>query len=89
MIIPVNDKYRITSNPTCWQVEQYRGSKKDRGEYWEPLSYHVDFKSALVSLAELRIRLIDSCVPDEIIAAIKKIRDEVISSSEVFKKLVA
>jgi hypothetical protein len=89
MIIPVNKKYRITSDSRCWQVEGYRGKRKGDVPRWEPISYHVEFKNALASLGEHRIRLIDSSVPDEIIAAIRQIKDEVISATECFRELVA
>ena len=88
MIIEVNSEYRITSNPTCWQVEKRKSDRKDGTERWEPLTYHVDFKSALVSLAEYRIRTIaDSAAVDEIKSTLKEIRTEVISSAEVFTDL--
>jgi hypothetical protein len=88
MIIPVNKKYRITSDSRCWQVEERRGKRKGAPR-WEPISYHVEFKNALTFLGEHRIRLIDSSVPDEIIAAIQQIKDEVISATECFRELVA
>jgi hypothetical protein len=87
MIIEVNSEYRITSNPTCWQVEQRKSDRKDGTERWEPLTHHVDFKSALVSLADYQIRLIDSSIPDEIKSAIGEIKDEVLSAAEVFREL--
>ena len=88
MIIEVNSEYRITSSPTCWQVEKRKSDRKDGTERWEPLTYHVDFKSALVSLAEYRIRTIaDSATVDEIKATLRTIRDECVSASEVFQEL--
>ena len=88
MIIEINNNYRITSNPTCWQVEKRKSERKDRSERWEPLTYHVDFKSALVSLAEYRIRTIDNSeILDEIKSALKEIKAEVISSAEMFREL--
>ena len=88
MIIPVNKQWRITSNAHCYQVEQYEGKRNDGRERWQPVTFHSDFKGALSALAERRTRLIDSSVPNEIIAAIQKIRDEVISSADLFKNLV-
>ena len=84
MIIPVNKKWRITSDSRCWQVEKYRGQRKD-AERWEPRYFCVDFENALISLAELRIRLIDSSVPEEIKAAIRDIRDECVTAAEMFR----
>jgi hypothetical protein len=88
MIIEVNKNYRITSNPTCWQVEKRKSDRKDGTERWEPLTYHVDFKNALVSLVEYRIRTIeDNACVDEIKSTLKEIKAEVISSVEVFTDL--
>ena len=88
MIIEVNSEYRITSSPTCWQIEQRKSDRKDGTERWEPLTYHVDFKSALVSLAEYQIRTVaDSASLDEIKATLRTIRDECVSAAEVFKEL--
>ncbi len=88
MIIRVNDRYRIVSASTCWQVEQRKSDRRDGSERWEPLTYHVDFENALVSLAEYRIRSItDSATADEIKVALRQIRDECISAAEVFREL--
>ena len=88
MIIRVDKNYRITSNPTCWQVEKRKSDRKDGSERWESLTYHVDFKSALVSLAEYRIRTIDNSeILDEIQSTLREIKVEVISRAEVFREL--
>jgi hypothetical protein len=88
MIIEVNSEYRIASNPTCWQVEKRKSDRKDGTERWEPLTYHSEFRSVLVSLAEYRIRIIeDSATVDEIRSTLKEIKAEVISSAEVFTDL--
>jgi hypothetical protein len=62
--------------------------EKHRGKHgWRPLYYCVDFEGALVALAEVRIRLIDSSVFDEIKAELAVIRDECVSASKVFLEL--
>lgn len=88
MIIEVNSEYRITSSSNCWQIEQRKSDRKDGAERWDPLTYHVDFKSALVSLAEYKIRTIaDSATTDEIKATLRTIRGECITASKVFREL--
>jgi hypothetical protein len=62
-----------------------KGTRKDGCERWEALSSHADSKSALVSLAEYRVRCIGSSAPEQIIRAIEEIKREVISSAEVFR----
>jgi hypothetical protein len=86
MVIPVNKKYRITSDSRCWQVQKRKADRKD-AERWDPIYFCVDFENALVSLAELRIRLIDSSVLEEIKAAIRDIRDECVTAAEMFREL--
>ena len=87
MIIPVNKKWRITSNTHCWQVERLKGKQKDGSDRWEPITYHVDFKGAITTLAERRIRLIDSSIPEEIRSAIREIRDEAIAAIKIFHEV--
>jgi hypothetical protein len=48
----------------------------------------VELENALVELSKRRIRLIDSVVPDEIIASIKEIKQEAIEALDLFKKAV-
>jgi hypothetical protein len=69
-------------------VEKRHTQRKDGSERWESLTYHADFKSALVSLAEYQIRSIeDSASVAEIKARFKEIRDECVAASEVFREL--
>ena len=87
MVVEVNDTYRISSDRNCWTVQRYSGKRKDGKDEWESLYYCADFQSALTALAELRIRLIDSSVPEEIKTAIREVRDECITAAEVFIEL--
>ncbi len=88
MLIQVNDTFRISSDRNCWTVQRYAGKRKDGEDEWQGLYYCVDFESALVSLAEYRIRTIaDSATVDEIKAAISVIRDECVTALDVFRKL--
>ena len=54
MIIPVNEQYRIATDPYQWMVEKarIRNGKKD----WEPKLFYPSFKSALKGLGELMVR---------------------------------
>ncbi len=88
MVISVNKQYRITSDSSCWTVQRYAGKRKDGEDEWQGLYYCVDFESALVSLAEYRIRTIaDSATVDEIRATLRTIRDECLTAVDVFRKL--
>lgn len=83
MVIRVNEKYRIVSDPHCWIVQEYTGQDTNGQERWKYLTYHTDLEAAMVSLFKRRVRLIDSSVPDEILAALKQIHEE---TREVLKK---
>lgn len=47
-----------------------KGKRGDGSERWEAHYFCVDVENAIVALAKLRLRLIDSSVPDEIKAVI-------------------
>ena len=87
MVVATNDTYRISSDRNCWTVQRYSGKRKDGKDEWESLYYCADFQSALTALAELRIRLIDSSVPDEIKATLREIKSECLTAAEAFKEL--
>ena len=88
MIIPIGDKYRIASDIHCWQVEHYKGKRPSGEERWEPVTYHIDFDSALTSLFDLKVRLIDSSDTSEILKSIQDIRTELMASVGVFRLAV-
>ena len=58
MIVPINEQYRITTDPYQWIVQKKR-SRKGK-EDWEPQTYHTSFQSALQSLGEFMVRQSDA-----------------------------
>lgn len=90
MIVIINDRYRIESEPHCWVVQECRGRRKDTGEKrWIPVGYYSRFENALEELSHRRIRLIENSVPaDEIVSMLKTIREEAISALDLFQKRV-
>ena len=58
MIVPINEQYRITTDPYQWIVQKKR-TRKDQVD-WESVTYHPTFKSALQSLGELMVRRSDA-----------------------------
>ena len=70
MIIQINDKWRVRSDSRQWIVQ----SKKEKE--WTNKGYYTNFLNALTALSEKRIRLIDSAVPNKILAAIEDIKRE-------------
>jgi hypothetical protein len=49
-----------------WVFINHKGKRRDSSERWEAHYFCVDFKNAIVALAELRMPLIHSSVPDEL-----------------------
>ena len=89
MVIRVSKDYRIEADSHCWMVQRFRGVRKDTGrEDWKPLTYHADFRSALESLSEYRIRTIDNqATVDEIRETLRVIRNEALTAADIFQEL--
>jgi len=66
MIIPINEQYRITTDPYQWIVQKKR-SRKGK-EDWEPQTYHTSFQSALQSLGEFMVRQSDAATLTDALA---------------------
>ena len=58
MIVPINEQYRITTDPYQWIVQKKRTRKDQDG--WESVTYHPTFRSAVQSLGELMVRRSDA-----------------------------
>ena len=58
MIIPVNEQFRIATDPNQWIVEKARtrNGKKD----WESKFFYPTFESALRGIGELMVRRSDA-----------------------------
>ena len=71
MIIPVNEHYRITTDPNQWIVEKARtrNGKKE----WESKLFYPTFESALKGLGELMVRLSDAQTLVDAIRDVEKV----------------
>ena len=58
MIIPVNEKYRISTDAHCWKIDKFRVSKGE--ERWESFKYYGSLEQAVNGLADLMIRASDA-----------------------------
>ena len=58
MIVPINEQYRIITDPYQWIVQKKR-ARKDKDD-WESVTYHPTFQSAVQSLGELMVRRSDA-----------------------------
>ena len=58
MIIPINQQYRIATDPYQWIVQKKR-SRKGK-EDWESQTYHPSIQSALQSFGEFMVRQSDA-----------------------------
>ena len=84
MIIQINDEYQITSDSQQWTVRKKMEATEKNPEQWKAISYHSNFESALTQMTELRIRLINSKVPDEILKTIQTIKQQSETAAKTF-----
>ena len=57
MIIPINDRYRIASDPRQWMIQESR-TRNGEAE-WESRYYFGTLESAVMELRELMVRTSD------------------------------
>jgi len=71
VIIPVNEQFRIATDPNQWMVEKARtrNGKKD----WAPKLFYPTFESALKGLGELMVRLSDAQTLVDAIRDVEKV----------------
>lgn len=58
MILPIDDDYRITSDPRQWRVEK-SGTRKGRIA-WEPFEFYPTIQGAVQALADRLVRASDA-----------------------------
>ena len=71
MIIPVNEHYRIATDPNQWMVEKARTRNGNRE--WEAKLFYPTFESALKGLGELMVRLSDAQTLVDAIRDVEKV----------------
>ena len=77
MILPIDDTWRIKSDPYCWHVQQHMGVRtdKDTGEVtdrWESKRYYQSLAKAVHGLAELELMTGDTTT---LASALDAVRD--------------
>jgi len=59
MILPIDDTWRIKSDPYCWHIQRYQGvptSGVMKGKhYWKSIRWYQKLPEALNGLAELEV----------------------------------
>ena len=71
MIIPVNDRYRITSDPRQWMIQESR-TRNGEAE-WESRYYFGTLESAVMELREVMVRTSDAQTLVDDLADIEKV----------------
>ena len=71
MIIPVNDRYRIASDPRQWMIQESR-TRNGEAE-WESRCYFGTLESAVKELRELMVRTSDGETLVDDLADIEKV----------------
>ncbi len=71
MIIPINDRYRITSDEYQWiiQTKRHRKGKQD----WQARLYYPTLKAALEGLGELMVRQSDVATLADALAVVENV----------------
>ena len=68
MIIPINEQYRVTTDPYQWIIQRKRTRKGN--EVWESQTYHPSVDAAVRSLGE---RMVRECKTDTLVDALKAV----------------
>ena len=71
MIIPVNDRYRIASDPRQWMIQESR-TRNGEAE-WESRYYFGTLESAVMELREVMVRTSDGETLADDLADIEKV----------------
>ena len=71
MIIPVNENYRIATDPNQWMVEKARTRNGNRE--WEAKLFYPTFESALKGIGQLMVRLSDAQTLVDAIRDVEKV----------------
>jgi len=79
VIVRINPDWRIESDPLQWIIQKRRTVKG--AERWSNVSYHRTLDSAVVQLAQRRVRMIGGEYPPEALPtlchALDSLRDEI------------
>ena len=71
MIIPINDRYRIASDPRQWMIQESR-TRNGEAE-WESRYYFGTLESAVMELREVMVRTSDGETLVDDLADIEKV----------------
>ena len=71
MINPVNEQFRIATDPYQWMVEKAR--TRNGNKEWEAKLFYPTFESALKGLRELLVRLSDAQTLVDAIRDVEKV----------------
>ena len=71
MIIPINEQYRITTDPYQWMVQKKR--TRAGQEDWQSQTYHPTLESARMELLERMVRASDAQTLVDALADLEKI----------------
>ena len=71
MIIPIDQQYRIATDPYQWIVQKKR--TRNSKEEWQSQTYHPTLESARMELLERMVRASDAQTPVDALADLEKI----------------
>ena len=68
MIIPINEQYRVATDPYQWIIQRKR--TRNGHEVWESQTYHPSADAAVRSLGE---RMVRECKTETLVDALKAV----------------
>ena len=71
MIIPINDRYRIASDPRQWMIQEPR--TRNGETEWESRYYFGTLESAVMELREVMVRTSDAQTLVDALADVEKV----------------
>ena len=72
MIIPINDRYRIASDPRQWMIQEPR--TRNGETVWQPKYYFGTIQSVVKELGELMVRTSDAQTLVDALVDVEKVK---------------
>ena len=83
MIIPINERYRVATDPFQWIIQRKRTRKGN--EVWESQTYHPSVDAAVRSLGE---RMVRECKTETLVDGLKVVETIATTLSQALTPLI-
>lgn len=91
MILPVNDRYRLTADTRCWALEELRVRRRQGKQVseWTPIRWFNTLGGAVNGYAEFALRTSDARNLAEALAKVQRIAAELCEALRPVPRVVA